>query len=198
MVELENFFLKFLVQCLYPLVTANCEAQRDLYPSSLSSPFLICSPLRPHSPLNNGLLGQHLIFVEGDNTGIFLRHNRDTYTLINKFNHGKFALAETLINLYSYNTVLNMQSLELMRRWSLLMFFLNCLCKCKCSCGYLGIRYMYSWLIMEGELINTLKIKLPTQESLTKHVIYYPLKCILFSPDHICFGGFVSWHNQRT
>ena len=40
MVKLENFFLKFLVRVLYSLVIANCRAQRDLYPSFLSSPLI--------------------------------------------------------------------------------------------------------------------------------------------------------------
>lgn len=153
------------------------------------------SPTPTHSPLNNGLLWQHLIFVERDNTGIFLRHNRDTYTLINKFNHGKFALAETLINLYSYNTVLNMQT-WINEEMVVADVFLNCLCKCKCSSGYLGIRYMYSWLIMEGELINTLKITLPAQESLQS------MPCIIiWNASHFyliisAFWGFISLHNQ--
>lgn len=49
---------------------------------------------------------------------------------------------------------------------------------------------------MEGELIKTFKIKLPTQESLPKHVTYFPMKCSPFLPGHICFSGLISLHIQ--
>lgn len=89
----------------------------DLYPSFLSSPLLTYIP--PTQSLKSWVTW----VVCNVCTGIFRRHSRDTYTEINKFNkQGKLALAETLIKLCSY-TVLNMQNLELMRRWLLLAFF---------------------------------------------------------------------------
>lgn len=74
--------------------------------------------------------------------------------------------------------------------------FLNFLCKCKYSSGYLGIRYVYSWLRVEGEGIKTFKMNLPTQETLLKHDIYRPLKHDPFLPDHLCSLGLISLHIQ--
>jgi len=54
---------------------------------------------------------------------------------------------------------------------------------------------MYSSLRMEGELTETLKIKLPTQESMPKHVTYFLLKHSSFLPDHMILG-FISLHIQ--